>query len=106
MSVSTIHHVAVTSDAGLGRKRTWCDTEVVQIVKTFRVAEIWNKVREETILEDICKRSHPIEAKIPETEKKAASPEEKIEAKQAPVIEQCGQAAGDERERGLTRYGA
>lgn len=43
MSVSTIHHVAVTSDAGLGRKRNWCDTEVVQIVKTFPVAEIGTK---------------------------------------------------------------
>lgn len=30
----------------------------------------------------------------------------KSKAKQAPVIEQCGQAAGDERERGLTSYGA
>lgn len=39
MSVSTIHHEAVTSDAGLGRKRNWCDMEIVQIVKTFRVAE-------------------------------------------------------------------
>ena len=43
MSVSTIYHVAVTSDAGLGRKRNWCDTEVVQIVKTFPVAEIGTK---------------------------------------------------------------
>lgn len=34
------HHVAGTSDAGLGRKRNWCDTEIVQTVKTFRVTEI------------------------------------------------------------------
>lgn len=39
MSGSTIHHVAVTSDAGLGRKRNWCDMEIVQTVKTFCVAE-------------------------------------------------------------------
>lgn len=42
-------------------------------------------MREETILEDICERSHPTEAKVPETEKKAASPEEKIKGKQPPL---------------------
>lgn len=44
----------------------------------------WSKVREETILENICERSHPTEAKVPETEKKVVSPEEKIKGKQAP----------------------
>lgn len=75
--------MAVTSDAGLGGKETGVTRRL------FRSQDIscgrnWNAVREETILEDICERSHPKEAKVPETEKKPASPEEKIIGKQAP----------------------
>lgn len=75
------HHVAETSDAGLGRN--WYDSQRLSRQSGHSVWQKLERGEGRAILEDICEKSHQTEAKVPETEKKAASPKERIKGKQA-----------------------